>query len=149
MKESNFSKNESEYLKNKENIEKKYPMNYIYQIRHSISKKVSWIPNDIKMIFNFNAINRPRVIYTTSRKHFHIYENIVIPIIEYRHTLIRKILEIDGIGKWMDVRYPKDNLNVENFIFDTYKENIDLGLETFERVKKRFDKYLKDKDKEE
>ena len=50
MKQSFFSKNELEYLKNKREVMKKYPDNYIYQLRYSIKYKIGKMNKDIEKI---------------------------------------------------------------------------------------------------
>lgn len=60
MRTSSFSKNEIEYLTNKEAVESKYPKNYIYQIRHSIVQKIKRMGNDLEALgifrFKFGSV---------------------------------------------------------------------------------------------
>lgn len=49
MRESNFSKNELLYLFQRDKMKEKYNINYIYQIKHTIKKKLERMVQDIEL----------------------------------------------------------------------------------------------------
>lgn len=61
MKQTFFSKNEMNYLKNKREMLKKYPDNYIYQLRATIKHKIGRMGKDIEKVLFFNKQNSPNI----------------------------------------------------------------------------------------
>lgn len=98
MQYSNFSKNEINYLKNKNELEKTYSKNYIYQVRYSIKKKISnFIIKDMDLLLNFNNQRRERNKIKDDR----LIEFLVLKIIKEYPNLILKILKLPEVKNYL------------------------------------------------
>lgn len=141
MKKSNFSKNEYEYLTNSKKIELQYKMNYIYQIRHMIQKKLQWMVEDINLALTFNKKHRSKLMSHGVLGHQDPFMKIVESTLKNKKYLIREVLQIPKLAETTHVGvYENSNSNLEKFIFDAYKNYRKLGIQTLERILKRLKK---------
>jgi len=89
MKESIFSDNEVKYLSAKDDMEEEYNKNYIYQLRHSIKKKIAYfVYNDLDLLINFDDILDDKVIL-----------DLTLKLIKSYPVLIKRILDDRQISK--------------------------------------------------
>lgn len=99
MKDTIFSKNEIEYLKQKDSFENQYSKNYIYQIRHSLKKKLSnFILNDLKLLLSFEKNENNKRILDDDK--ISILLKSILKEYPYFINKIRKLPEIKNyLGK--------------------------------------------------
>lgn len=98
-----FSRNEILYLKDKEEVEKKYSNNYIYQIRHSIRKKVRNYLNhdDLNLFLNFKIKERRESYSGKSLIDDDLIEVLVLKILRIYPYIVLKILNLPEIKKYL------------------------------------------------
>lgn len=117
-------------------MKEKYSPNYIYQIKHTIRKKVSWMIEDVELAMKSDVI---KTSFTDN-----LLETMVTTALRREAHLIRNVLKIRGLGSYIHVEVPYYSKSIGDLLFDAYKLKPKLLGEMFERVRKRLDEYWKD-----
>ncbi len=100
MRDSIFSQNELNFLKNRKEFERKYHKNYIYQIKYSIKKKISnFFANDLSLILHLkNQGKEYRNLLNDS-----LIEYIILKLIKPYPNLILKILNLPEVKDYLSL----------------------------------------------
>lgn len=98
MKDSIFSKNELNYLRDKNTFSKNHSKNHIYQIRHSIREKVeNFIFRDLELLLK----NNPHRNNKTDLINDKILEYSVLQLLKHYPYFILKILNLTEVKDYL------------------------------------------------
>lgn len=101
MKDSIFSFNEVNFLKNPNNFSKKNSRNYIYQIRYSIRKKVSdFVKKDLDLLLNLGEFGKKNEELIDH----YLMGYLIIKLIKKYPYSITKILNLSEIKDYLSIK---------------------------------------------
>lgn len=98
MKNSIFSLNEWNYLKDTNKFKEQHSKNHVYQIRHSIRKKFSnFISNDLELLLSFDIKeNKNKNLISDSKMEF-----LAVQLLKHYPYFISKILKLPEIKDYL------------------------------------------------
>lgn len=98
MKNSIFSRNEWNYLKDKKKFKEQHSKNHVYQIRHSIRKKISnFISNDLELFLSFDIQENKNKNLMLDKK----MEFLAIQVLKHYPFFILKILKLPEVKNYL------------------------------------------------
>ena len=109
MQDSIFSKNELIFMKNRNELKKEHSKNYLYQIKHSIRKKLSnFVINDLHMLLHLSKNRKFQKFDRQKRKEKELLDidlckTLITEILKIHPNLILRVFKIPEIKNYLGV----------------------------------------------